>query len=95
MRHQAELEDTVERRTAELRKAQEQAEEAKLEIVTSEAPSADLTAGKIQAWMEPATGFDAAIGGARMAPDVTVEECFRLARAMTMKNAVACISAAG
>jgi glutamate dehydrogenase (NAD(P)+) len=28
-----------------------------------------------------------AIGGTRMAPDVTVTECFRLARAMTLKNA--------
>ncbi len=30
-----------------------------------------------------------AIGGIRMAPDVSVEECFALARAMTFKNAVA------
>jgi glutamate dehydrogenase (NAD(P)+) len=30
-----------------------------------------------------------AVGGCRMAPDVTVQECFRLARAMTMKNAAA------
>ncbi|MBC8338920.1 MAG: Glu/Leu/Phe/Val dehydrogenase [Alphaproteobacteria bacterium] len=29
------------------------------------------------------------IGGLRMAPDVTTEECFRLARAMTLKNAAA------
>ena len=29
------------------------------------------------------------IGGLRMAPDVTVEECVRLARAMTLKNAAA------
>jgi len=29
------------------------------------------------------------IGGLRMAPDVTIAECFRLARAMTMKNAAA------
>ena len=29
------------------------------------------------------------IGGVRMAPDVTLEECFRLARAMTLKNAAA------
>ena len=29
------------------------------------------------------------IGGVRMAPDVTLEECFRLARAMTFKNAAA------
>jgi glutamate dehydrogenase (NAD(P)+) len=30
-----------------------------------------------------------AIGGARMAPDVSLDECFRLARAMTRKNAAA------
>lgn len=30
-----------------------------------------------------------AIGGARMAPDVTLEECARLARAMTLKSAAA------
>ncbi len=29
------------------------------------------------------------MGGVRMAPDVSVEECFRLARAMTLKNAAA------
>lgn len=29
------------------------------------------------------------IGGLRMAPDVGIEECFRLARAMTLKNALA------
>ncbi len=29
------------------------------------------------------------IGGVRMAPDVTTEECFRLARAMTLKSAAA------
>ncbi len=29
------------------------------------------------------------IGGVRMAPDVSLEECFRLARAMTLKNAAA------
>jgi glutamate dehydrogenase (NAD(P)+) len=30
-----------------------------------------------------------ALGGVRMAPDVSTEECFRLARAMTLKNAAA------
>lgn len=30
-----------------------------------------------------------ALGGIRMAPDVSTEECFRLARAMTLKNAAA------
>lgn len=49
---------------------------------------------------EPATGLRAivvvdnvaagpAIGGCRMAPDVSLEECFRLARGMTLKNAAA------
>lgn len=35
------------------------------------------------------TAAGPAIGGARMAPDVTLEECFGLARAMTFKNAAA------
>ena len=35
------------------------------------------------------------IGGLRIAPDVTVEECFRLARAMTLKNAAAGLSHGG
>ena len=30
-----------------------------------------------------------AIGGTRMARDVTLDECFRLARSMTLKNAAA------
>lgn len=49
---------------------------------------------------EPAIGLKAitvvdntaagpAIGGVRMAPDVSLEECFRLARGMTLKNAAA------
>jgi glutamate dehydrogenase (NAD(P)+) len=36
-----------------------------------------------------------AIGGLRMAEDVSVEECMRLARAMTMKNAAACLPHGG
>ena len=36
-----------------------------------------------------------AIGGLRMAPDVSTEECFRLARAMTFKNAAAGIAHGG
>lgn len=36
-----------------------------------------------------------AIGGTRLAPDVSVEECFRLARAMTLKNAMAGLSHGG
>ena len=54
----------------------------------------------IHHFYEPATGLMAilvvdnvaagpAIGGCRMAPDVTLEECYRLARAMTLKNAAA------
>lgn len=35
------------------------------------------------------TAAGPAIGGTRMAPDVSVEECVRLARAMTLKNAAA------
>ena len=36
-----------------------------------------------------------AIGGLRMAPDVTVEECARLARAMTLKNSAAGLAHGG
>jgi glutamate dehydrogenase (NAD(P)+) len=36
-----------------------------------------------------------ALGGVRMAPDVSAEECFRLARAMTLKNAAADIPFGG
>jgi glutamate dehydrogenase (NAD(P)+) len=36
-----------------------------------------------------------AIGGLRMAPDVSTEECFRLARAMTLKNALASLPHGG
>ena len=54
----------------------------------------------IHHFYEPATGLKAilvvdnvaagpAIGGCRMAPDVSLDECFRLARAMTFKNAAA------
>ncbi|MCA9774282.1 MAG: Glu/Leu/Phe/Val dehydrogenase, partial [Myxococcales bacterium] len=35
------------------------------------------------------------IGGLRMASDVTVEECFRLARSMTLKNAAAGLAHGG
>jgi glutamate dehydrogenase (NAD(P)+) len=55
---------------------------------------------------EPRTGLEAvvvvdnvacgpAIGGVRMAPDVTVEEVSRLARAMTLKNAAAGLAHGG
>src|ERR1700690_4387431 len=35
------------------------------------------------------TACGPAVGGVRMAPDVSAEEAFRLARAMTLKNAAA------
>ncbi len=41
------------------------------------------------------TAAGPAIGGIRMAPDVTTEEVFRLARAMTWKNAMAGLSHGG
>lgn len=57
----------------------------------------DLGPAKIIHVTEPSVGLKAilvvdnvakgpSIGGIRMAPDVTVEECVRLARAMTMKR---------
>jgi glutamate dehydrogenase/leucine dehydrogenase len=60
----------------------------------------DLGPAKIVHLTERSTGLRAtvvidnvaigpAIGGTRMAPDVTTEECFGLARAMTFKNAAA------
>lgn len=41
------------------------------------------------------TACGPSVGGVRMAPDVGVEECFRLARAMTMKNAAAGLAHGG
>lgn len=60
----------------------------------------DLGPHKIIHVYEPGTGLKGtlvldnvaigpAIGGLRMAPDVSTEECFRLARAMTLKNSAA------
>ena len=60
----------------------------------------DLGPSKIVEITQPAIGLKAcvvvdnvacgpAIGGVRMAPDAGLEECFRLARAMTLKNAAA------
>ena len=60
----------------------------------------ELGPAKIIHVLEPSVGLKAvlvvdnvacgpALGGVRMAPDVTTEECFRLARAMTLKNAAA------
>ncbi|MEH6468521.1 MAG: Glu/Leu/Phe/Val dehydrogenase [Porticoccus sp.] len=62
--------------------------------------SDDLGPLKVIHVHEPITGLKAtlvvdnvargpSIGGVRMAPDVSTEECFRLARAMTLKNAAA------
>ncbi len=59
-----------------------------------------LGPGKVVHVCEPSMGLRAvlvidniargpAVGGLRMAPDVSVEECMRLARAMTLKNAAA------
>lgn len=66
----------------------------------------DIGPAKIIHVHEPAIGLRAvlvvdnvaagpAIGGVRMAPDVTVEECLRLARAMTFKNIMAGIPHGG
>lgn len=41
------------------------------------------------------TAAGPAIGGCRMAPDVSAGECFRLARAMTLKNAAAALPHGG
>ncbi|HEY5646837.1 MAG TPA: Glu/Leu/Phe/Val dehydrogenase dimerization domain-containing protein, partial [Pseudomonadales bacterium] len=41
------------------------------------------------------TAAGPAIGGVRMAPDVSVAECFRLGRAMTLKNAMAGLAHGG
>jgi glutamate dehydrogenase (NAD(P)+) len=60
----------------------------------------DLGPSKIIHVHEPSIGLRAilvvdnvakgpSIGGVRMAADVSAEECFRLARAMTFKNAAA------
>lgn len=61
---------------------------------------------KVLHMYDPATGLKAilvvdnvaagpAIGGTRMAPDVSLAECFRLARAMTLKNAAASLPHGG
>ena len=66
----------------------------------------ELGPAKIIQVYEPSVGLKAvlvvdnvavgpAIGGVRLAPDVTTEECFRLARAMTLKNAAAGLSHGG
>ena len=66
----------------------------------------DLGPAKIVHIYEPTTGLKAivvvdniaagpSIGGVRMAPDVSLEECFRLARAMTFKNAAASLPHGG
>lgn len=66
----------------------------------------ELGPEKILEIYDPITGLKAilvvdnvaagpSIGGVRMAPDVTREECFRLARAMTLKNAMAGLAHGG
>ncbi|MDP6704786.1 MAG: Glu/Leu/Phe/Val dehydrogenase [Alphaproteobacteria bacterium] len=66
----------------------------------------DLGPTKIIHVWEPGLGLDGvlvvdnvaagpSIGGLRMAEDVTTEECFRLARAMTLKNAAAGLAHGG
>src|SRR5918996_4602145 len=66
----------------------------------------DLGPAKVLHILEPALGLRAilvvddiaagpAIGGVRMAEDVSLEECFRLARAMTLKNAAASLPHGG
>jgi glutamate dehydrogenase (NAD(P)+) len=66
----------------------------------------DLGPAKVFHVREPGIGLTAvlvvdnvargpAIGGLRMAPDVTVEECARLARAMTLKNSAADLAHGG
>jgi glutamate dehydrogenase/leucine dehydrogenase len=65
-----------------------------------------LGPAKIVEVYEPSTGLKAvlvvdnvacgpSIGGVRMAPDVSTEECVRLARAMTLKNAAAALPHGG
>jgi glutamate dehydrogenase (NAD(P)+) len=66
----------------------------------------DLGPAKIVQVREPRLGLEAvlvvdnvargpSIGGLRMAPDVSAEECMRLARAMTLKNAAASLPHGG
>ncbi len=76
-------------------------------IMTDAFPFTDeLGPAKIIQIHEPSIGLAAAlvvdnvargpsIGGLRMAPDVSVSECFRLARAMTLKNAAAGLAHGG
>jgi glutamate dehydrogenase (NAD(P)+) len=65
-----------------------------------------LGPGKVVHVCEPSVGLRAvlvvdnvargpAVGGLRMAPDVSVEECARLARAMTLKNSAAGLAHGG
>lgn len=70
------------------------------------APGDELGPAKIIHVHEPSIGLKAtlvvdnvargpSIGGLRMAPDVSTEECFRLARAMTLKNSAAGLAHGG
>ncbi len=75
-------------------------------VTTEFAFADDLGPEKVIEIYDPATGLKAivvvdnvaagpAIGGVRMAPDVGASECFRLARAMTLKNAMASLAHGG
>ncbi|MGR9106476.1 MAG: Glu/Leu/Phe/Val family dehydrogenase [Gammaproteobacteria bacterium] len=62
-----------------------------LKIIHVYEPSVDLRAVLVV----DNVALGPSIGGVRMAPDVSTEECFRLARAMTLKNAAAGIPHGG
>lgn len=56
---------------------------------------AEASSGLRAAVVVDNTAAGPSIGGIRMAPDVTLEECARLARAMTLKNAAAGLAHGG
>jgi glutamate dehydrogenase (NAD(P)+) len=60
-------------------------------VIQIRVPGLDLTAATVI----DNTACGPAIGGVRIAPDVSIEECFRLARAMTWKNAAAGLAHGG
>jgi glutamate dehydrogenase (NAD(P)+) len=60
-------------------------------VVTIYDPACDLRA----ALVVDNVAAGPSIGGTRVAPDVSVEECFRLARAMSLKNAAAGLAHGG
>jgi glutamate dehydrogenase (NAD(P)+) len=60
-------------------------------VIQIRVPGLDLAAATVI----DNTACGPAVGGVRMAPDVSIEECFRLARAMTWKNAAAGLAYGG